>query len=69
MKTLREAFITPDEDYTPYPFWFWNGELSHTEIKKQIHDFFAKGIHGFVIHPRMGIPKEIPYLRNNFFLL
>ncbi|MBM7708259.1 glycosyl hydrolase [Enterococcus lemanii] len=67
MKTLREAFITPDEDYTPYPFWFWNGELSHTEIKKQIHDFFAKGIHGFVIHPRMGIPKEIPYLSEQFF--
>ncbi|WEG14900.1 glycosyl hydrolase [Pullulanibacillus sp. KACC 23026] len=48
------------------PFWFWNDDLSNEEIIRQIHDFHSKEIHGFVLHPRLGLPKSIPYLSEKF---
>ncbi|MDR2102209.1 MAG: hypothetical protein LBP43_06530, partial [Treponema sp.] len=33
----------------------------------QIRDFKDKGVDGFVLHPRIGIPREIPYLSEAFF--
>ena len=59
---LREEFLTPSDDFTPIPFWFWNDELSESEITRQIDDFREKGVMGFVIHPRKGMPVNIPYL-------
>jgi hypothetical protein len=66
---LREKFITPEDEFTPIPFWFWNGDLEENEIRRQIHDFKAKGVMGFVIHPRIGIPKHIEYLSDKFMEL
>lgn len=66
---LREHFITPQDEYTAMPFWFWNGDLEENEIKRQIHDFKSKGVMGFVIHPRIGIPKKIEYLSDRFMEL
>ncbi|NLP45747.1 MAG: hypothetical protein GX347_01725 [Epulopiscium sp.] len=67
--TLQKQFLNPEAEYTPIPFWFWNDHLNEEEIIKQIHDFYNKGINGFVIHPRIGIPKEIPYLSDRFMEL
>lgn len=47
------------------PFWFWNGEMDEEEIVRQILEMKAKGIPGFMIHPRQGM--EIPYLSKEFF--
>lgn len=66
---LKEGFITPQNDYSPIPFWFWNDNLEEGEIERQIHDFKSKGVMGFVIHPRIGIPKEIVYLSDRFMEL
>lgn len=66
---LREHFIKPQDEYTAIPFWFWNDNLEEKEIKRQIHDFKSKGVMGFVIHPRIGIPKEIEYLSDRFMEL
>jgi hypothetical protein len=66
---LREKFITTEDEYTPIPFWFWNSNLEEKEIRRQIHDFKAKGVMGFVIHPRIGVPKEIEYLSDRFMEL
>lgn len=65
----REEFLYPDSEYTPIPFWFWNDDLKKEEIVRQIHDFKGKGVEGFVIHPRIGIPKEIEYLSEDFLHL
>lgn len=67
MKTIKEKFVTPDNEYTPFPFWFWNDNLSKKEIETQIEDFYEKGINGFVLHPRIGLPKQITYLGETFF--
>ena len=59
---MREAFLHPSDEFSPMPFWFWNDRLDEAEIDRQIRDFYAKGVKGFCIHPRKGIPKSIPYL-------
>lgn len=64
--SLKEAFLYPSHEFTPIPFWFWNNALDEKEITRQIEDFYAKGICGFVIHPRVGLPEDIPYLSDRF---
>ncbi|WP_099466829.1 glycosylhydrolase-like jelly roll fold domain-containing protein [Konateibacter massiliensis] len=66
MQDLRQSFLNTQKEYTPIPFWFWNDELTEKEIIRQIHDFHEKGVDGFVIHPRIGIPEEIEYLSDTF---
>ncbi|WP_082631302.1 glycosyl hydrolase [Gracilibacillus massiliensis] len=63
---LYQQFLAPDSEYSPMPFWFWNDQLSKEEIKRQMHDFYQKGVEGFVLHPRIGIPKETEYLSDTF---
>ena len=64
--TLTEKLRKPDREYTAFPFWFFNGDFTDEEIIRQIRDFRDKGIYGFVLHPRMGIPESIPYLSDAF---
>ena len=52
----------PDSAFSQVPFWFWNDALDDTEIKRQLADFREHGVFGFVIHPRMGLPADIPYM-------
>ncbi len=66
MDKARQAFLSPGSEYTPIPFWFWNDELSEAELLRQIEDFHAKGVDGFVIHPRKGLPRSIEYLSDRF---
>ena len=65
--SLKDILHNPPDEFTPFPFWFWNDELSEDEIKRQILEFKQKGVNGFVIHPRMGLPKTIPYLSDRYF--
>lgn len=67
MSNLVKKFRTPADRYTPFPFWFWNDRLTTGEIKRQMDDFYAKGIRGFVLHPRIGWPDDLIYLGDEFF--
>ncbi|MBR6568905.1 MAG: hypothetical protein IKK75_00460 [Clostridia bacterium] len=66
MNTVREAFLKPHDEFSPMPFWFWNDELTNEEIRRQIHDFYDHGVAGFVIHPRKGMPRTIPYMSEKY---
>lgn len=66
LETLKKEFLSPPTEFTPIPFWFWNDELSADEIVRQIRDFHAKEVEGFVIHPRMGLPRSMPYLSEGY---
>lgn len=66
MENLRNAFLRPAAEFGPIPFWFWNDDLDHDEIKRQIHAFLEKGIPGFVIHPRKGLTEAYRYLSENY---
>ncbi|WP_337099898.1 glycosylhydrolase-like jelly roll fold domain-containing protein [Paenibacillus sp. YIM B09110] len=69
LNALKREFIAPPAEFSPLPFWFWNDELSAEETIRQIHDFRAKEVDGFVIHPRMGLPKSMPYLSEPYMEL
>ena len=59
---LPADFISPPREFTLLPFWFWNDALTEAELVRQISDFQAHGVHGFVIHPRVGLPRDIPFM-------
>ncbi len=63
---LLAEFLSPADEFSPMPFWFWNDELTEAEITRQIDDFHAHGVAGFVIHPRKGLPGMIPYLSDTY---
>lgn len=46
--------------YRSAPFWSWNDRLERQELERQIDDFQAHGIGGFIIHAREGL--ETPYM-------
>ena len=60
------SLLSPPAEFSPFPFWFLNGDLDKDEIERQLTDFAAKGINGVVLHPRIGISKEIEYLSDEF---
>jgi len=57
-----EEFLNPPLEFSVMPFWFWNDTLKDDEIVRQIVDFEAHGVYGFVIHPRIGLPVEMEWL-------
>ncbi len=67
IEDLKQQFSAPKKEFTPFPFWFWNDTLSEAEIKRQMCEFADKGVDGFVIHPRLGLPEEIGYLTEEYF--
>jgi len=49
-------------EYGIMPFWFWNDHLDGDVIRSQIADFERHGIGGFVIHPRVGLPRTLGWM-------
>ena len=62
LKRLIQEFENPSADFSPIPFWFWNDTLTEEEITRQMRAFKEKGVDGFVIHPRLGLDPDIPYM-------
>ncbi|UCC99634.1 MAG: hypothetical protein JSW66_07055, partial [Phycisphaerales bacterium] len=50
-QSLPAGWIAPPAEFSLCPFWFWNDALSQREIIRQIENFQAHGVHGFLIHP------------------
>jgi hypothetical protein len=55
-------FRNPPREFSLMPFWFWNDDLKEEELLRQMDDFQAHGVYGFVIHPRMGLPRDIGWM-------
>ena len=64
-ETLK-FLLYPSREYSPMPFWFWNDRLDEKEIIRQIREMNDKGVNGFVIHPRIGLPRDIPYMSEKY---
>ncbi len=60
-------FRDPPRECSVMPLWFWNCELKEDGIRRQIADFEAHGVYGFVIHPRVGLPKDIGWMTARMF--
>lgn len=59
---LPDEWQTPPSEFTLIPFWFWNDDLQESELLRQMDDFQTHGVHGFVIHPRVGLPRDIGWM-------
>ena len=66
---LKAAFLSPPFEFGPMPFWFWNDEMTTDGIEAQLLDFLDKGVAGFVLHPRIGMPRSMPYLSESFMAM
>jgi hypothetical protein len=65
VETLRTQFSVPPDEYTPVPFWFWNGKLDKAELKRQLEEMVSQGVYETIIHARNGL--EIEYLSEEWF--
>ena len=66
MDALKKQFLNPTDEFTPIPFWFLNDTLDKDTLKQQLYSFYEKGIRGFVLHPRKGLPVTQKYLSETF---
>lgn len=57
----------PSDEFSPIPFWFLNDKLEKDTLRKQLEDFKDKGVNGVILHPRIGVPKELAYLSEEYF--
>ncbi|MEG7530439.1 MAG: hypothetical protein RSF83_03505 [Hungatella sp.] len=64
---LLENIQNPPAEFTPIPFWFFNDAPDEKKIAEQLKDYVDKGVQGIILHPRIGIPKEVAYLSEAYF--
>lgn len=61
-RSLSPTLYDPPRIFSVLPFWFWNDDLDEVEILRQIRDFADHGVYGFVIHPRVGLPRTLGWM-------
>ena len=64
---LIRELQAPGTEFSPVPFWFFNDAFEEERVRKQLEDYVEKGVNGFVLHPRIGVPEDMPYLSERYF--
>lgn len=67
LETLVKQIQNPSAEFTPVPFWFFNDEPDEEKIAAQLADYVEKGVNAIVLHPRIGVPKTLEYLSEDYF--
>ncbi len=67
IKKLFREILQPDAEFTPIPFWFFNDAFEEEKVRAQLEDYVEKGVNGLVLHPRIGVPADMPYLSESYF--
>lgn len=67
MTTTMKALLEPEQEFSPIPFWFFNDAFDEEKVRDQLADYVEKGVNGFVLHPRIGVPEDMPYLSDKYF--
>ncbi len=62
MTNFWQTLQSPPAEFSVIPFWFWNDDLDADELRRQIADFQAHGVDGFLIHPRVGLPHSLGWM-------
>lgn len=62
---LARRFAEPPLDYSPIPFWFLNGDLEPSELRRQLRLMRSIGIGTVVLHARKG--RAVEYLSQEWF--
>jgi hypothetical protein len=56
---LYTGFMDPPRDYSPMPFWFWNGQMEGPKIQEEIRKMVDQHVYGSFLHARDGL--QTPY--------
>lgn len=64
---VLQEILQPGTEFSPIPFWFFNDAFDEDKVRNQLADYVEKGVNGLVLHPRIGVPKEMPYLSEEYF--
>lgn len=56
--SLDRIISTAPKECGLFPFWFWNDRLDAQQLLDQLDAFERNGVYGFVIHPRVGLPRD-----------
>ncbi|MBQ7178329.1 MAG: hypothetical protein IJS08_13015 [Victivallales bacterium] len=75
MSSIKKAFLSPSNIFSPSFFWLWNEKLDFKTLKQQIDDMHAHGIRALCPHPfpkgfrpgSMPSAMEPDYLTPGFF--
>lgn len=59
---LPQDWQQPPAEFSLAPFWFWNDELSETELMRQLDEFQSHSVDAFVLHPRLGLPQHMGWM-------
>jgi hypothetical protein len=62
---LYQGFLDPPRDFSPMPFWFWNGKMEGPAIQQEIRDMVEQHVYGAFLHGRDGL--QTSYLSNEWF--
>jgi len=62
---LYQGFLDPPRDFSPMPFWFWNGKMEDPIIQDQIRNMVDQHVYGAFLHGRDGL--QTPYLSEDWF--
>jgi hypothetical protein len=54
--------VDPPRVHSLLPFWFLNDDLDPIELTRQVEEFESKGVFGFVVHPRVGLPRHLGWM-------
>ncbi len=65
----KRRLVEAPAAFSPAPMWFLNGDLREDELARQLRDFAEHGVMGVILHPRIGIPRELAYLSQRFLEL
>ena len=63
--SLYTEFLNPPREYSPMPFWFWNGELDGKQIQEQVRQMVDQHVYGAFLHARDGL--QTPYLSEQWW--
>ena len=59
---IEQLLVDPPKRYSLIPMWFWNDVMTEAEVVRQIESFRSRGVYGFMIHPRVGLPRDIGWM-------
>jgi hypothetical protein len=58
VETLYHTFQNPPRADSLMPYWFWNGNITAAESRRQMREMIAHGVHQAVVFPWGGIESR-----------
>jgi hypothetical protein len=65
IEQLHKAFLDPPRDFSPMPFWFWNGKMEGAVVQQEVREMVDQHVYGAFLHGRDGL--QTPYLSDAWF--